>query len=130
MKKLLRTALLLCGLAVFALAALLLREVATPISHADPGGAPLTDLAPRPTRTPLFESEPKRGDRAAARPRPTRDAPPRRIAPKLMPDPAHPPSWTATLAAPPPPDPPDPFVAPPIVVDPNHGRERALSHVE
>jgi hypothetical protein len=56
---------------------------------------------------------------------PERQLPPVvRIPPRDMPDPAHPPQFTKPLAEPNPnPVPPDPFVPPPMVQDPNRGRE-------
>jgi hypothetical protein len=104
---------------LFGAAVLLLRAITRPVVHADLGGAPLTDLAPRPTRTPLFVEQ-----------APQRSPPPqlvkaRWVAPQKMPDPAHPPTWTRVLAAPPAPEPPDPFIDPPMAVDPNRGREVA-----
>jgi hypothetical protein len=52
-------------------------------------------------------------------------APPPVVLPSAMPDPANPPRWTEPLAMPGTPVPPDPFVAPPMVQDPNRGRVAA-----
>jgi len=53
---------------------------------------------------------------------PAQVAPPaKRVPPRAMPDPTHPPQWTKPLAVPTAPKPPDPFVPPPIAVDPERG---------
>jgi len=46
------------------------------------------------------------------------------VLPTDLPDPSRPPQWTPPLATPGDPMPPDPFVEPPIAVDPDHGRHQ------
>jgi hypothetical protein len=81
---------------------------------------PLTDVAARPPVVGVdpSESPEKRLARLGPASQPAKAATP----PREMPDPSRPPQWTEPLATPGTPQPPDPFVPPPIAVDPNRGR--------
>ena len=85
------------------------------------GRAPLTDVAranQRPLEGPM-SAPVALPSGSAAQPE---AVPAEVIPPDEMPDPAHPPRWTAPLAEPGAPVPPDPFTPPPMVVDPDRGR--------
>lgn len=84
---------------------------------------PLTDVA---AKAPAIDVDPSEApERRLARLAPSSQAVRPAVPPAEMPDPARPPQWTKTLAAPGPPQPPDPFVPPPIAVDPDRGRPPA-----
>jgi hypothetical protein len=94
-----------------------------PASSAAPSG-PITDLAGSPPYTVQFhndESPEQRLNAQQAASGAPAAGPVIVVMPSQMPDPAHPPQWTAPRADPPIPKPPDPFVPPPVTVDPSPG---------
>lgn len=118
----LRLAVWVAALAALVGVALVVRQLRkVPARSANPNDT-LTDVAGRSPETDVrgAESPSRRASQGGSARRP--QAPPAKVVmPELMPDPAHPPQWTAPRAMPPPPKPPDPFVPPPVAVDPSPG---------
>jgi hypothetical protein len=137
---------LLVAVALLVLAtAVLMTELQEPPRHTPEPTSPLTDVAaaaPGVELRPEEEPSARQGARSpdplatatpgASAPVPRGpEAPPARVVPpSLMPDPANPPQGTRPLALPSTPSPPDPFMPPPIAVDPERGRAPVSSDRE
>lgn len=115
MKRILLVAAALLVMAI----AVLIAELQEPPRHSPEPTSPLTDVAGTAPAVGVRPAPPGAPDS----PRPGPEAPPARmVPPSLMPDAANPPQWTRPLALPSTPSPPNPFVPPPIAVDPERGR--------
>jgi len=115
----------LVGLLLVASFAFGVREMRRVPATTAPPSAPLTDIAGRPAYEIQFNNAESPEQRLLAQQAAASGAPaaaaPVVVMPSQMPDPAHPPQWTAPLAEPPIPRPPNPHVPPPVTVDPSPG---------